>query len=224
MAAYAALVSLMHLIDDIENHPSPPISLDKHQTRSLTQNVHFLQEFLQAYKSPVSDSDEADPLEMRIADAAYAAEDVIESHIVRKIQLDRSAKAAKTGSFFHCFRGPKDPRNVSSNHGDGDGDEAEKLYQGVQNVVDEMDRIKRVAKEANTEKAVVLGDQDQRRRFVSSSSTGKKSSGFMVFSDDVLDGIMEKLVADAPGRQVIPITGMGGIDVMCLVRYGKCLN
>ncbi|KAL3619487.1 hypothetical protein CASFOL_037061 [Castilleja foliolosa] len=44
--------------------------------------------FLEAYNPQASERCEelADPLEMRIADAAYAAEDVIESHIVDTIQ------------------------------------------------------------------------------------------------------------------------------------------
>ena len=66
MAAYAALVSLMHIINDIETHPSPPISLDKKQVESLVEIVTFLQEFLECYKSPYDYSDEADPLEIRI--------------------------------------------------------------------------------------------------------------------------------------------------------------
>ncbi|XP_047957586.1 putative late blight resistance protein homolog R1A-3 [Salvia hispanica] len=86
MAAYAALVSLMQILDQIEHHPSPPISMDKKQVESLTEIVMFLQEFLEGYKSPYADGDEADPLEMRIADAVYAAEDVIESHIVDRIR------------------------------------------------------------------------------------------------------------------------------------------
>ncbi|XP_057801819.1 uncharacterized protein LOC131016979 [Salvia miltiorrhiza] len=91
MAAYAAIVSLMNTINQIEHHPSPPISIDKQQVESLTQIVTFLQEFLESYKSPVADGDEADPLEMRIADAAHAVEDVIESHIVNVIKLGRSS-------------------------------------------------------------------------------------------------------------------------------------
>ncbi|XP_047943222.1 putative late blight resistance protein homolog R1B-16 [Salvia hispanica] len=83
-AAYAALVSLMQIIHELENHPSPPISIDKQQLVSLTEHVAFLEDFVERYDSPV-DGNEADPLERRIAHAAYAAEDVIESCIVDAI-------------------------------------------------------------------------------------------------------------------------------------------
>ncbi|XP_047978330.1 protein HLB1-like [Salvia hispanica] len=193
MAAYAALVSLMNIIDAIEHHHSPPISLKKLQIQSLTKSVTFLLEFLKSYKSPYSDSDEADPLEMRIVDAAYAAEDVIESRIADKIQL-RRYEATKIRRFFNFFRCHKDPI---------------KLYQDLQNVIKEMDRIKIVAMETNTEKVVVL--RDEQRTFNVSSTTGKNSCGKIVISNHVLYGIMEKLVADEPSRQVIPIVEMGGI-------------
>ncbi|XP_047962160.1 putative late blight resistance protein homolog R1B-16 [Salvia hispanica] len=86
MAAYASLLSIMQIINQIKHHPSPPISMDEKQVESLTDIVMFLQEFLEGYKSPYAEGDEADPLEMRIADAVYAAEDVIESHIVDRIR------------------------------------------------------------------------------------------------------------------------------------------
>ncbi|XP_047959854.1 putative late blight resistance protein homolog R1A-10 [Salvia hispanica] len=100
MAAYGALISLMHLIDTLEKHPSPPIYIDITQVESLTQNVTFLLEFLDGYISPVVlDGHEADPLERRIADAVYAAEDVIESQIVDHIH--RGSRIVEGHDFFH---------------------------------------------------------------------------------------------------------------------------
>ncbi|KAL8458641.1 hypothetical protein ACS0TY_036239 [Phlomoides rotata] len=81
MAAYAALTSLMHIIEQIEHHPHPPISLDKLQVESLTEKVAFLQHFLEGYSHDAGYRREADYLEKRIADTAEAAEDIIESHI-----------------------------------------------------------------------------------------------------------------------------------------------
>ncbi|XP_042047975.1 uncharacterized protein LOC121794031 [Salvia splendens] len=114
-------------------------------------------------------------------------------------------------------------RNVSTNDND---DKRIELYREVETVIEEMDRIKMVAMETNTEKVVALLDQP--RIFVS-TSTGKKSSGMKVFSDHVLHGIMEKLMSYESGRQVIPITGMGGkgnikqVKVDDLVR-DLCVN
>ncbi|XP_047947215.1 uncharacterized protein LOC125193468 [Salvia hispanica] len=114
MAAYGALVSLMHIIDTLEKHPSPPISIDQKQVQSLTQTVTFLQEFLDGYISPViADGYEADPLELRIADAVYAAEDVIESQIV--LQIDKRSTIVEDPDF----------------------------YQDLQKVIEEMDLIKK---------------------------------------------------------------------------------
>ncbi|KAL8464485.1 hypothetical protein ACS0TY_034131 [Phlomoides rotata] len=39
MAAYAALISLRHIIDQIEHHPRPPISLEIQQVESLIEKV-----------------------------------------------------------------------------------------------------------------------------------------------------------------------------------------
>ncbi|KAL1551737.1 putative late blight resistance protein R1A-3 isoform X2 [Salvia divinorum] len=88
MAAYEALASLKHIIDNLQLHPHPPISLNKTQLHILTPKLTFLLEFLECYNPHLPYATEADPFERRIADAAHAAEDLIESHIVDRITND----------------------------------------------------------------------------------------------------------------------------------------
>ncbi|GFP82791.1 hypothetical protein PHJA_000422200 [Phtheirospermum japonicum] len=77
----------MHIIETIQNHRRPPISPDKEQVESPTEKVTFLQEFLEGYwYINGGGSKDVEGLESRIADAAYEAEDVIESHTIDQME------------------------------------------------------------------------------------------------------------------------------------------
>ncbi|EYU31597.1 hypothetical protein MIMGU_mgv1a001843mg [Erythranthe guttata] len=96
MAAYAALLSLRHIIEQLQHHPFPPICLDQNQIQSLTDNLNFLQEFLeQGYPCVGSSKEALDVFESRIADAAHAAEDMIETRVVDQILAESTAQASK---------------------------------------------------------------------------------------------------------------------------------
>ncbi|KAI3472775.1 hypothetical protein Pfo_031178 [Paulownia fortunei] len=97
MAAYAAVVSLMNIMEQIQNHTRNSFFFHKKQIESLREKVGFLQEFIEGYSH--GGSKEAEVLESQIACAAHAAEDVIETHVVNQI-LAGSTGHGKTGSIF----------------------------------------------------------------------------------------------------------------------------
>ncbi|XP_057790618.1 uncharacterized protein LOC131007702 [Salvia miltiorrhiza] len=132
MATYAAVVSLMQTIHLIEHHPFPPISMDKQQVESLTDIVMFLQEFLEGYKSPVADGDEADPLETLIANAAHAAEDAIESHITDESLPVASGDKREDAVESHIADQIDGPKITSPD-----------FYESMQKVIQDMDLIRK---------------------------------------------------------------------------------
>ena len=96
MAAYGALVSLMNIIDQLQTHPHPPISIDQQQLESLTHAITSLQQFLQGY-APHRGYTEEVVWESRIAEAAYHAEDVM---IKSLFDLEMMCKTSPPSNFI----------------------------------------------------------------------------------------------------------------------------
>lgn len=77
-AAYAAITSLMHLLESLREYPHPDIKqLDEKSVDSLNSMISFSQKFLEDHHSTVDLG-----LETRIAEAALAAEHFIETYMV----------------------------------------------------------------------------------------------------------------------------------------------
>ncbi|XP_075490550.1 putative late blight resistance protein homolog R1B-17 [Primulina tabacum] len=192
MAAYAAVVSLMHTSEQIL-HPSHQwLRIHRKQIESLLQKVRYLQEFLEDYSN--RDHEEKAGLEGQIAAAACAAEDIIESHVSDQILARSTGREAKSStSFSECIQ---------------------KFIEEMEDLIEtKVIRIKATIGDFGQDRSFADFSPAVASRLAPNDQNA------LVGSDEKLIEIMDRLTGQQLNRQIIAIVGMGGIGKTTLAKY-----
>ncbi|XP_075479694.1 putative late blight resistance protein homolog R1A-3 [Primulina tabacum] len=191
MAAYASLLSLGHILDQlIQLPPRQRAVLDGAQIRSLLQNISFLQDFLEEFS--LTRGDEIQALEEKIARSAYAAEDIIESYALDQNLEDSEAGSQRRSALF---------------------------YQDLQKVIEEIISMKKDVMKIKETEGIKFTQQPRKAETAGSSLRGASNrKNTMVGFDEDLIQIMETLTGDESNLQILSIVGMGGIGKTTLAK------
>ncbi|XP_073125709.1 putative late blight resistance protein homolog R1A-3 [Henckelia pumila] len=104
MAAYASLLSLGHIIDNLMQYliPGQMAVPEKAHVDSLLENITFLQDFLEEFS--LTRGEEIQELEEKVARSASAAEDIIERHVADHILKNYEARSGSSQNLQNVMK------------------------------------------------------------------------------------------------------------------------
>ncbi|KAK4437299.1 putative late blight resistance proteinR1C-3 [Sesamum alatum] len=191
VAAYASLLSLMHVLDNVE-HPARRCQVYLHtkRTRILQEKLEFLLGYLELHSQRISQ--EMEDVARQIVVFVDEAEHIIDFHVVNQLR-----------------EGSQDKRRYMAARSS--------FCQDVDSLIEEIDSI---TKKLMMVKEEWVDVQEQQALPVAVGSTtlpsGDKNT--MVEVDERLLRVVDELTRDEPNLQILPIVGMGGIGKTTLAQ------